>query len=135
VIVPFGYALSRSEEKWFDLTPDISSPHYKKGTLCGILLMKCSAGLVSSVSIPRAAVEMPKLQEFTLRVFLHGARELPSADKSGFNDPYAVIRVGGQESQSAVLRQTNNPNWNEEILMSLMLPENSKLAPPLQLIV
>ncbi len=123
------------EERWFDLTPDISSPHYKKGMLCGILMLKCFAGKISGGVPARSAVSMPKLQEFTLRTFLYAARELPSADKTGFNDPYVVVRVGGQECQSKILKQTNNPSWNEELVMSLMLPENPNLAPPIQFIV
>jgi hypothetical protein len=103
--------------------------------LCGILMLKCFAAKVSSGVPPRSAVSTPKLQQFTLRTFLYAARELPSADKSGFNDPYVVVRVGGQECQSKILKQTNNPSWNEELTMSLMLPENPKLAPPIQLLV
>jgi hypothetical protein len=103
--------------------------------LCGILMLKCFAGKVSSGVPPRSAVSIPKMQEFTLRAFLYAARELPSADKTGFNDPYVVVRVGGQQCNSKILKQTNNPSWNEELLMSLMLPDNPKLAPPIQFIV
>ncbi len=135
VIIPFEDACNQPEEKWYDLTPDISSSSYKKGTMCGILMLKCFAGKVSGGVPPRSAVSMPRLQEYALKAFLHAARELPSADKTGFNDPYVAVRVGGQECQSKVLKQTNNPNWNEELMMSLMLPDNPKLAPPIQFIV
>jgi hypothetical protein len=135
VIIPFEDAANQPEEKWFDLTPDISSSYYKKGMLCGILMLKCFAGKVSSGVPQRSAVSMPRLQEYTLKAFLYAARELPSADKTGFNDPYVVVKVGGLECQSRILKQTNNPNWNEELLISLMLPDNPKLAPPIQFLV
>jgi hypothetical protein len=134
-MIPFEDAANQPDEKWFDLTPDVSTSYYKKGTMCGILMIKCLAGKVSSGVPPRSAVSMPKMQEFTLRTFLYAARELPSADKSGFNDPYVIVRVGGHEVQSKTLKQSNNPNWNEELLVSLMLPDNFKLAPPIQFIV
>jgi hypothetical protein len=135
VIIPFEDAANQPGEKWFDLTPDISSSYYKKGMLCGILMLNCYAGKVSSGVPPRSAVSMPRLQEYTLKAFLYAARELPSADKTGFNDPYVTVKVGGLESQSKILKQTNNPNWNEELLISLMLPDNPKLAPPIQFLV
>jgi hypothetical protein len=135
VIIPFSIAANQPEARWFDITPDISSPQYKKGTLCGMLMLKCFAGERSGGIPQRSAVSMPKLQEFILRTFLYAARELPSADKSGFNDPYVVVRVGGQECQSKILKQTNNPTWNEDILMSIMLPENPNLMPPIQYVV
>ena len=135
VIIPFSDAANQPEARWLDLTPDISSPLYKKGTLCGMLMLKCMAGEKSGGVPQRSAVSMPKLQEFILRTFLYAARELPSADKSGFNDPYVVVRVGGQECQSKILKQTNNPTWNEDILMSIMLPENPNLMPPIQYVV
>ncbi|RIB13834.1 C2 domain-containing protein [Gigaspora rosea] len=50
--------------------------------------------------------------ETTLRIGVLSARELAAADKDGFSDPYAVIRVANKKYATAVIKKNLNPIWN-----------------------
>ncbi|KAI8336263.1 C2 domain-containing protein [Chlamydoabsidia padenii] len=49
-----------------------------------------------------------------LRMGVVAARGLAAADKSGFSDPYAVIRINSKKYTTKVIKQTLDPEWNFE---------------------
>ncbi|KAI8099528.1 C2 domain-containing protein [Halteromyces radiatus] len=50
----------------------------------------------------------------TLRMGVIEARNLAAADKTGFSDPYAVIRINSKKYTTKVVKQTLDPVWNFE---------------------
>ncbi|GES78242.1 phosphatidylserine decarboxylase [Rhizophagus clarus] len=54
---------------------------------------------------------------FTIGVL--AARDLAAADKDGFSDPYAVIRIANKKYETAVIKKTLNPVWNSSFDIKL----------------
>ncbi|CAO3619168.1 unnamed protein product [Cunninghamella echinulata] len=54
-----------------------------------------------------------------LRIGVLAAKNLFPADKTGFSDPYAVIRINGKKYTTSVIKQNLNPEWNYEFDISL----------------
>ncbi|CAO3616193.1 unnamed protein product [Cunninghamella blakesleeana] len=54
-----------------------------------------------------------------LRIGVLAAKDLFPADKTGFSDPYAVIRINGKKYTTGVVKQNLNPTWNFEFDISL----------------
>ncbi|CAG8456516.1 3152_t:CDS:2 [Funneliformis mosseae] len=52
------------------------------------------------------------MAETVLRIGVLAARDLAAADRDGFSDPYAVIRVANKKYETAVIKKTLNPVWN-----------------------
>ena len=49
----------------------------------------------------------------TLHVHLVSATGLKSADRNGKSDPYARLRLAGQQLRSKTLMETLEPRWDE----------------------
>jgi len=54
---------------------------------------------------------MAQFQAYHLKVEVYEARNLVSKDFNGKSDPYAVLKLGRQKQQTAVIPKTLNPNW------------------------
>jgi Ca2+-dependent lipid-binding protein len=52
-----------------------------------------------------------------LKVLLHRGSGLKAADPNGKSDPYVIVRCGGMERKSKVLKKTLDPVWNEELTL------------------
>ena len=48
-------------------------------------------------------------------VTVHRAHSLPGMDLSGRSDPYCQVRLGSEETRTAVVSATNHPRWNETV--------------------
>ncbi|CAB4375890.1 unnamed protein product [Rhizophagus irregularis] len=57
--------------------------------------------------------------EIILRIGVLAARDLAAADKDGFSDPYAVIRIANKKYETAVIKKTLNPVWNSSFDIKL----------------
>ncbi|KAI8068005.1 C2 domain-containing protein [Gongronella butleri] len=54
-----------------------------------------------------------------LRMGVICGRGLAAADKTGFSDPYAVIRINDKKHTTKVVKQTLDPDWNYEFDISI----------------
>ncbi|CAG8536548.1 5704_t:CDS:2 [Acaulospora colombiana] len=66
------------------------------------------------------------MAEVTLRIGIMSARELAPADKDGFSDPYAVIRIANKKYETEIQKKTLNPIWNK--FFDVKISENN--VPP-----
>ena len=55
-------------------------------------------------------------QEITIRVIQ--ARNLPSTDVLGKTDAFVVCNVAGKNYQTSIVKRTNNPIWNDDVVLS-----------------
>ncbi|KAJ4706922.1 C2 domain containing protein, partial [Melia azedarach] len=44
------------------------------------------------------------------------------------SDPYAVIKMGKQKLKTRVVKQNVNPEWNEDLTLSISVPKSSSQA-------
>uniref|UniRef100_A0A1D1YDD9 C2 and GRAM domain-containing protein At1g03370 n=1 Tax=Anthurium amnicola TaxID=1678845 RepID=A0A1D1YDD9_9ARAE len=59
------------------------------------------------------------MAEIILRIGVLAARDLAAADRDGFSDPYAVIRVAKKKYETAVIKKCLNPVWNSSFDIKL----------------
>ncbi|RCH82904.1 hypothetical protein CU097_004396 [Rhizopus azygosporus] len=52
------------------------------------------------------------MSETIIRVGIIRARNLAAADKTGFSDPYVVLRVNHKKYKTKAIEQTLDPEWN-----------------------
>ena len=65
-----------------------------------------------------AAADPTREQTGTLRVLLMKGIDLKAADSiidGGKSDPYVILKCGGQELKSSVVKKNLNPQWNETL--------------------
>ncbi|KAG0171899.1 Multiple C2 and transmembrane domain-containing protein 2 [Apophysomyces sp. BC1034] len=55
-----------------------------------------------------------------LRIGIVGGRNLAAADKTGFSDPYAVVRINQKKYSTKVIKQTLDPVWNYEFEINIV---------------
>ncbi|ORX61568.1 C2-domain-containing protein [Hesseltinella vesiculosa] len=56
---------------------------------------------------------------YKIRMGVLCGRGLAAADKTGFSDPYAVIRINDKKHTTKVIKQTLNPDWHYEFDINL----------------
>ncbi|KAI8078018.1 C2 domain-containing protein [Gilbertella persicaria] len=52
------------------------------------------------------------MSEITIRIGVLNAKGLAAADKTGFSDPYVVLRVNHKKYKTKSIKQTLNPVWD-----------------------
>ncbi|KAF7727298.1 Multiple C2 and transmembrane domain-containing protein 2 [Apophysomyces ossiformis] len=60
------------------------------------------------------------MSSLKLRIGIVGARNLAAADKTGFSDPYAVVRINQKKYSTKVIKQTLDPVWNYEFEINIV---------------
>ncbi|XP_031110439.1 protein C2-DOMAIN ABA-RELATED 1-like [Ipomoea triloba] len=68
----------------------------------------------------RASVSMENLLGL-LRIHIHRGVNLAVRDVST-SDPYVIVRMGKQKLKTKVVKKTVNPEWNEELTLSISDP-------------
>jgi len=64
-----------------------------------------------------------------LRLYVHGAFDLPNMELTGTSDPYAVIAVGNAKQRTATISSNLNPTWEETMVFPVALPQSSTKEP------
>ncbi|CAO3630750.1 unnamed protein product [Mucor hiemalis] len=52
------------------------------------------------------------MSEITVRIGILNAKNLAAADKTGFSDPYVVMRVNHKKYKTKAIKQTLDPVWD-----------------------
>ncbi|KAJ5071996.1 c2 calcium-dependent membrane targeting [Anaeramoeba ignava] len=127
----FSEALSGGKEPlWSMLEGDPKSPVYKQDSVAGFLLHRLEVGPAAQLSrIPRQKLAKPPMRRYELRAHIYQGRDLPPADKTGFSDPYCVVRFGSASKKTARKEETLYPTWYETVTLVADMPEPLTLAP------
>mmetsp|Transcript_23430 Transcript_23430/g.42286 ORF Transcript_23430/g.42286 Transcript_23430/m.42286 type:complete len:240 (-) Transcript_23430:98-817(-) len=64
-----------------------------------------------------------------LRLYVHGAFDLPNMELTGTSDPYAVIAVGNARQRTATVPSNLNPIWGETMVFPVALSQSSTKEP------
>ena len=100
VSIPIPNAVRKPIRRWFDVTAD--------GKTTGELEM--------SVHVMDPLAHDVK---FMALIKVVAARDLEAMDVGGSSDPYAIVKLGDQQKQTAIIQKNLNPVWNEEFTLSV----------------
>ncbi len=81
---------------------------------------------------PRKPIENETHQRCSVFVNIYQAHCLPAADRNGFSDPVAHVKLQGVVQSTKTLHRTLNPVWNERLRFEdVLLPRDPQLYPRL----
>eukprot|EP01156_Anaeramoeba_ignava_P017863 Anaeramoba_ignava/a90184_286.p1 GENE.a90184_286~~a90184_286.p1 ORF type:complete len:1304 (+),score=348.32 a90184_286:131-4042(+) len=118
------------QPKWSMLEPDKKSPVYKQDTIPGFILYRLDIAPANEMlQVGRQKLAKPAMRMYELRVYLFQGKDLPPADKTGFSDPYCIVRLGRTSCKSKRVEETLFPTWYETLVLKTELPDPLTLAP------
>lgn len=113
----------------FSYTDQITSGTKPKRALFGSMKSMSSRGRSSSSSGLQGYFGEPAYAEYQIRAHIYQARGLPSMDRNGLSDPYAIVRCAGQSNSTLVKQETLNPLWYHTSCLDVKLPTPLSMAP------
>ncbi|KAG5177195.1 hypothetical protein JKP88DRAFT_282166 [Tribonema minus] len=116
--------------RWMRFTRDAAIDRVKKAGFPGSLLLRLGMGFEElAQAYPWPVPVHPKLQPYTLFMYIYQARDLNPEDANGLLDPYLKIRFNGTQQTTEVVKATRNPSFFKIVRIDAELPSNMELWP------
>ena len=71
----------------------------------------------------------PYPRNYKMVVYVFQARNLEALDNSGFSDPYFEVTYCGKRAKTKTIKKTLNPQWMEQVVLNVDVPQPAKYAP------